>query len=381
MWGASALDLMRRIRPLLFGALGALAVFLLLELGLRLLTDRDSRWNIRMSAYRSPDPACEFRVTPDYTFPGGEVTTNEHGFVAPRGIGYECPKGALRFLYLGDSVTFWPLAANYPAQLERLVEERTGIAVETVNTAVPGYASHNVRALFEHEVAAYDADALFIYVGWNDLGQFGPEGLPYKRHQRGYEVTPLQRLLADCYTIRFAYLMEQIAHRSRPVVDEPLTPEDDALYRSYDPAHFRDNLRAILRHARMRYPHVFLCTLAGLPGDQPLPEEMARMHFPLGMDRNARKLDRLVTTYNEVVRETVAGEGVKLVDLARAFDSPEARRHFTDSSHWDEGGARLAAEEIYRMLVERTDLFSTWPARTGGESDSGEVERAASSGG
>ncbi len=335
----------------LFLALGALLLFGLVELAARLLSDLDSKWNVRLGAHRRYDPVTQFRNKSDYRLPGG-VTTNEHGFLAPRGLGLAKPERGLRILYLGDSVTFHPPAENYPSQVERILEQRLDLDVETLNTAVPGFASHNALNLFETEVSRYDADYLVVYLGWNDLGQYGPDGLPYKRIDQGYEVSPLQRLASRLYSIRLLYQLRRMARQRRPAVDEALDADELARYGGYDPHHFRDNLRRIVRLGGQRYDHVIVMTLATLTSDEPAPDELQRLHFPVGMEKNARKLHLLVQAYNHVVRDVAAQEAAALIDLYVVFEDPSARDELRDSCHVNAAGARRIAEAVAQAVTE-----------------------------
>lgn len=327
---------LRWIGVLLVGAL------LASEIGLRLLTDSDSKWNIRLGTALAFDPVCHFRLKPNHRL-GEGVYTNEKGFLAPPGLTPEKPNDRLRVIYVGDSVTALPVPGFYPTQVESLLAAR-GVRVETLNAAVPGHSTENARALFETEVSHYDADWLFVALGWNDLGQYGPEGLPYKRLRAGYTLNPVQALLTHVYTLRFAYAASDFLRRWQPSVDRPLSPAEEALYDGYYPQHYEDNLRAILTLAKQRYPHVVVMNLATLTNDSPTPSELARAHYPTGMDRNMRKLDRLVRQYNGVVAAVAAEQHVPMLDLYGLFDTHEARASFTDSCHLDRAGAaRIAA--------------------------------------
>lgn len=334
-----------RRRSRLFWA-GALLVagFAASEIGLRLLTDADSKWNIRLGTALDFDPICHFRLKPNHRM-GEGVQTNEHGFFAPPGIGFAKPADRLRLVYVGDSVTVLPVPGFYPAQVETLLATR-GVPVETLNAAVPGHSTQNARALFESEVSRYDADWLFVALGWNDIGQYGPEGLPYKRQRAGYALNPVQSLLTRVYTLRFAYAASDFLRRWQPSVDRALSPEEQALYDAYYPQHYEDNLRAILTLAKQRYPHVVVLNLATLTNADPTASELARAHYPTGMDRNMRKLDRLVRQYNQVIAKVAAELDVPVIDLYALFDSHEARTSFTDSCHLDRAGAARIAEQI-----------------------------------
>ena len=334
----------------------ALGLLALSEVGLRLLTNVDSRWYIRMGAMKEYDPVFQMRDKADYPI-GHGLTTNELGYQAPHGLRPELPRDRLRLVYLGDSVTMTPLIDNYPRLAEGLLERETHLEVETVNAAVPGFSSENARLMFATELSRFEGHYLFVALGWNDLGHYGPEGLAYKRMEAGYPVSPFQRALTHLYSLRFLYAFQQVLRQHQTTVDAPLSPPDQALYGAYRPDHFDANLREILALAKRRYPRVYVMNLASLTSADPLPDEMTRMHFPTGMDRNVRKLELLVSKYNEAVRTVAEEEKVPLIDLHALFDSREARRGFTDSCHMTAEGAARVARAVADS-VERDEAAS-----------------------
>ncbi len=258
----------------------------------------------------------------------------------------------LRLVYLGDSVTVLPAEHSFPAQVED-ISTRGGLAVETLNAAVPGYSSESARALLEGEVATYDGDFFFVYLGWNDLGNTVPRVCGYKRREMGYALNPLQWLLTHVYSLRFLYSVQDFLRHAKPGFDAPLSESDAELYGRYYPQHYEDNLRAILALAKARYPNVVIMNLATLTSDHPSASELQRAHFPTGMDKNMRKLDRLVEVYDGVVAKVAAEAQVELIDLHALFDSEAARRDFTDSCHLDESGAARVARAVSGVVLRR----------------------------
>ncbi len=335
----------------LLSTLLAIGIFLASEVGLRILTSSSSRWNVRVGASKQFDPDLGFRNKPHYTIAPG-VETNEFGYLAPLNLRKERPGDRLRVIYLGDSNSVTPGVENYPYLLERLLEDQLAVDVETVNAAVPGYSSLNARLLFEKELSRFDAHHFVVYLGWNDLGQFGPEGLPYKRHDQGYEISPVQKALTEVYSVRLLFALGHVLRRMSPTTNHPMSPEDEALYAAYRPVHFVENMHAILRLAKERYPHVHVMNLATITSDDPTEDEMRRAHFPTGMDKNIKKLHVLVRKYSEAVDQVARDQGLEVIDLFSLFDDRDARRHFTDSCHMNREGTALiasaAAESILR---------------------------------
>lgn len=349
-----------RVRWLLLIAI-SLVLLLGAELALRIFVNYDSKWNLRIGAGKQFDPVTQFRNRPDYRFRSG-ATTNERGYFAPPNLSRANPTDRLRLIFMGDSVSFLPTTDNHPTQLERLLRER-GFAVEKLNAAVPGFASHNVRALFENEISEYEADLFLLNVGWNDLGQFGPEGLPYKRHTVGYEVSALERLFANVYLVRVPYALARFMGRFEPAFDAPLREEDAQLYDDYDPQHYYENLSAILTLATERYPRVFVMNLATLTSEDPSRHQLETAHFPVGMDKNMRKLHRLVRRYNETIERVAKESGVPVIDLYSAFQNDEARLLMNDSCHVDAHGAELIAHTVLGVIEASLPAADEYPAR------------------
>lgn len=326
------------------------AAFMSAEVGLRIFASPQSPLNQRLGRAKQIDPVTKFRTRPNYDL-GNGIRTDRHGWLAPADLSPRIPEGRMRILYIGDSATVSPLPHNYPFQVESILAAR-GETVETVNTAVPGFAAENALAMYESEIAQYDADFVFIYLGWNNLGQYGPEGLPYKRAQAGLEISPLQTFLAHFYTPRIWYEAERyVLIRFVRTVDEPLTDSERAMYEDFHPAYFDKSFRRLLRLTRERYPHVWVLNLTGLPNEHPTDAELHRLYFPVGMGKNARKLYVLMCRYNDAIEAAARDEQVLLIDLHAAFDNPQRLENFHNTGHLTPKGARRVAE----LLVEAID--------------------------
>lgn len=201
--------------------------------------------------------------------------------------------------------------------------------------------------MHELEIHELDADYVVIYLGWNTLGQYGPEGLPYKRARAGYPVAWYQRALGYFYTPRLYYQARR-TYRTRFVeaTYEDLTPSETRIYAEFEPSFFETNLRRILALTADRHPRVYALTLFTLTSDNPTPEEMARIHFPVGMGKNVRKLHLLLNKYNDTLHRVASEEGVRVIDTFELFASRDARQYFDDTSHLNERGSRLLAERL-----------------------------------
>ena len=350
-----------KAHPLLGFLVMFLAVALILggaELGLRIFTDVNSQWNLRVGAGKVFDPVVQFRNKPNYRFWNG-ATTNEHGYFAPPNLRHENPDDRLRIIFMGDSVTYMPTTNNHPVQLERLLSAR-GYAVETVNTAVPGFASYNVRAMFESEVSKYDADIFILNVGWNDLGRFGPESSEYL-HEASYEVSAVERVIANIYLVRAIYALQRVVRHNTPAFDEELNEADEKLYSDYYPDHYHENVKAILSLAKKRYPLVYVANLATVTSENPDPFQLKTAHFPTGMDKNMRKLHRVVLVYNEIIEKIASELDVPVIDLYSSFQNDEARSNMTDSCHVNRHGAAQIGATVLASIEAKLPPVERYP--------------------
>jgi lysophospholipase L1-like esterase len=321
-----------------------------LEMALRALTSKNSKWQLRLGDTVEFDPHVHFRHKRNFDM-GQGISTNEYGYLAPAHIQKELPQDRLRIIYLGDSNTVTPRFGNYPVFVEKIVSEALGMPVETVNAAIPGYSSLNARKLFEKELSEFEAHHIVIYLGWNDLGQYGPEGLPYKLHEQGYQTSVIQKILSNIYSIRLIFALKNMITQRSSTENTLLNEEENRIYTEYQPVHFYENMDTIIKLALKKYPNVHIMNLATLTSENPTEQEMKRMHFPVGMSKNVNKLHTLVKTYSEAVDKVAKGNNLEVIDLFSLFNTPENRETFTDSCHMNEDGARIIASVVSSAII------------------------------
>ena len=143
----------------------------------------------------------------------------------------------------------------------------------------------------------------------------------------------------------------------------PLGEEDAELYDDYYPQHYYENLSAVLTLAAERYPRVFVMNLATLTSEDPSQHQLETAHFPVGMDKNMRKLHRLVRRYNETIERVAKESGVPVIDLYSAFQNDEARLLMNDSCHVDAHGAELIAHTVLGEIEASLPAAGEYPAR------------------
>ncbi len=135
------------------------------------------------------DPLLFWRLQPDLKealWDLTRVTTNPQHLRYPRPVGPK-PKGGVRILCFGDSVTFGyrvPLVfvnrpddynrdwVSYPALLERrLRAANPGRHIEVLPLAVPGYSSQQGLAWARRDLARLEPDLVTACFGWNDISR------------------------------------------------------------------------------------------------------------------------------------------------------------------------------------------------------------------
>ena len=103
---------------------------------------------------------------------GVPVQINRKGLRGPE-LPYRKPRGTVRVLYLGDSVTFGDKLAAYeesfPHQAGVFLERAIGRAVESVNAGVSGYSPWQEYTYLRAEGLRYEPDAVVVAFVLNDV--------------------------------------------------------------------------------------------------------------------------------------------------------------------------------------------------------------------
>ena len=167
-------------RTILFSAtaiaLGALAVLLALEGGLRVaeswrggivsLTILPSRMLVP-----SRIPGVPMELRPGFT--AGGISIDGHGFRSPS-FPVEKPPGETRIFVVGDSVAFGTGLSQEQTVTARLQErfDRGGERgpVRIVNAAVPGYNAPEILGTIEGKLGPFGPDLVVAYLNFTDVG-------------------------------------------------------------------------------------------------------------------------------------------------------------------------------------------------------------------
>ncbi|MEM7202565.1 MAG: SGNH/GDSL hydrolase family protein [Planctomycetota bacterium] len=291
----------------------------------------------------APDPTLFWRLRPNSpVFRVNHLGLRGHW---PRG-----PDTSLTIACLGDSSTFGVATVyeeTYGLILERTLQAQwPARRVECVLGALPGYSSHQDRALFDAHVTDLQPDVLVLYVGaWND---FMPA---MHRSDRAWA----ERVATAPGRLRLARAWEN-------AVDAWLGTDakvyDRARRRGQRPdgarvgvADFAANVEAMLAGAQALGAHAIVV----IP---PVQRGVVERH-PVALE------------YREILRERAAAVGADVVDAAQLFDEFDAEAppdallpathtpSFRDWVHPSPRGHRLLGEALARVIESRLPASAT----------------------
>ena len=231
-------------------------------------------------------------------------------------------------IFLGDSCTDF---GRYDEELARRVAERRGATLSYGNLGVAGWSSYQGRRQLERDVSPLDPRVVTLYFGWNDhwIG-FGIEDKNVAR-------------VKAVFSSRWSRLrLVQLATRAVVALGTRHTDYPNRV--SLDD--FRDNLRAMVRHARSRGIRPVLITAASahVAGEEPA-------HLTERWLRDLSELVPLHRSYVAAVREVAASEDADLCDPEaelKALPRGELEPLFRDDGiHLTAEGDRRLAEILY----------------------------------
>jgi lysophospholipase L1-like esterase len=293
------------------------------------------------------DPLLFWRLAPglrDVVWDQTPVTTNAQGLRYERDVG-EKPRGGVRILCVGDSVTFGfrvplvflkrpqerhPAWLPYPARMEKALREANpGRAVEVIPLAVPGYSTHQGLAWLRRDVRRYRPDVVTLLFGWNDVSLRG------QADETSMKADALN-VLARGIVSRSQALMR--ASRLLHAPAGPAGPGAAAAVPRVSLARFVANHREMVRLSRGAGAAV---AVIGPVFRDPVehPEEAARM-----------------AAYRDALREAVRADGVPYLEVPELTEAswPRNEALFLEHIHPNHAGHRVLAGSLLSFLAARS---------------------------
>jgi lysophospholipase L1-like esterase len=283
-----------------------------------------------------PDSITFWRLKPGVKMGDNIEPINSKGFRGPE-FSKDKPAGVRRVVTLGDSVTFGG-ALSYP----RLLADCLDGGWEVVNAGAPGYSAFQGLKLFESRIAPLKPDVVTIMFGWND--HWLARGITDSRQSamKSYEMPGLINSLKE---LRIYQLINYVvahnagsADKNAPVVYR--VPIDE----------YRVVIEKLVDTARGSGAQVVLITTPSALDVGKVPAYFAEIGFIERVEGESEKetalrLNRLHSSYNNVVRDVASEKGAILVDIESQWRARGTGALFRDPAqdvvHPNEEGYRL----------------------------------------
>ena len=338
---------------LLFSVGLSLAV---LELLARVMLPAPLPWLYPQLGYR-PDPNTIFAFIPNQKgFTADKpVSINERGF---RGavLPYERTPGVLRVMFLGDSIAFGYGVNDAEVVSERVREllHKDGVALETINTAVPAYNMLQEINYLDADGVRYQPDWVIVGVCWNDIGDKSDVRVDSQGRLTTVTAAP-EPATAVATESEIGYALRNVLKRSRfmygalegwRALTDLREPDPQTTFRM-EVLEGRDTQRIVDGWNDVANQLHRLRALADTHGFKPL---LVAFPIPLAIEQPFPK-----SSYPARLQELAGHEGIPVIDLDPAFQSAfhghESLFIPYDGDHPNAAGHAIAAHEIHAFLA------------------------------
>ena len=240
------------------------------------------------------------------------------------------------------------------------------MTVRVYNAGKSGDRSYDHLAMVAQRIAHLDPDMIVLFTGINDLmaGLFEVDYLHLKpRSLRNTDL--LQLLAAESQLFRRVHgAARRFRRRSAQEIQETIEFETNyaekaALQRTFEVVNtppsvdldsYEDNLRSILGIARAHDAGLVLMTQASTWNSTVDPAASEWHWMRLRRDGTFAEdvMDAALERYNDVQRRLAEEEGLPILDLAAEL--PKSLEFFFDDVHFNDAGARHAANQLAEIL-------------------------------
>lgn len=339
---------------------GLVVVIASAEMGIRLLQTWKYGTAATVEQHYVVDPRIDLRV-PVANLRSGRIETNGLGFRGPE-IRVPKPSGTVRVAFLGASTTWCAEVSGNDKVWAHLVAEDLRRAfprtdIDYVNAGVPGYVVKSSVTNLEHRVAPLQPDIVVIYHATNDMS------------------AELRRLAAASGAIRESRveppswlsnhsLLWNLAEKNFRIWVAQRKAERKVDRLDADAASlggtFRKDLTELVRRAQHHATVVAMATFStrvrvAQSDEEQLHASASALYYMPFM--TPRGLLESYARYNQVIREVAEETGALLIE--GEHEIPGDAKHFTDSVHFTDAGARAMASRVSNALArsERVKLL------------------------
>jgi lysophospholipase L1-like esterase len=291
------------------------------------------------------------------------IRVDENGFIMPAKV-HEHPD--LTLVFLGGSTTediYDDENNRFPYLVGRLLEESTGLRVNSYNAAKSGNDSLHSLDVLLNKVLPLKPDLVVMMHNINDLSILLLEKSywnknPYrsplveekpdwrtvgKNLQENFQLARdlvIPNLYAALHRLLHASKGQSQADEFRAVRGQKIEVNQDLLVRE-----FTFNLQTFISICQARATTPVLMTMPSRLKDDPDPlirRLMQRLEVQNGI--TYRDFKGAFDRFNQTIREVAGQNRVDLVDLAR--ETPQSKEYMSDVVHFNPAGSRLGAQKI-----------------------------------
>jgi len=241
----------------------------------------------------------------------------------------------IKILSIGDSNTLWDGETSYPFVTREIISGKGDLNCEArlMNAGVHGYSSYQGLKYLKRFIR-YKPDIITISFGWNDtLSVRAPEDKSYGKALKRFLA---QRESVLFRTVRKSRIFQLLEQGTLFIITRFLEPR--TRYR-VTPADFEKNLREMISIARL---------------NGAVPVIITRPHY--FRKEKILNFEYDVDRYNEIAKRVAISENIPLFDMHSFTRQFNPEKIFSDYSHLNTEGHRLAAEELFKTIgpeVER----------------------------
>ncbi len=283
---------------------------------------------------------------------------DENGFIMPSRINKDPD---LTIVFLGDSTIeclYVDEDNRFPYLVGRLIENRTGLKVNSYNSGVSGSNSFHSIIVLLTKVIPLKPNIVIICHNINDLnfllyeknywGQNPTRSIIFTRSSlrdtlrkiKNFMFPNLYRELANIFHFNIVNkIPDEFAH----IRGQKITINREQLL-----SEFRKNLQIFIDICRDRDTIPVLMTQENRFIDKPDPVVIALMKDMLNSSITYSAYKEIYNLFNQVIREKGEENNILVIDLAKKV--PQDKRCIYDVVHFNNNGSRLAANIIVKEL-------------------------------
>ncbi len=307
------------------------------------------------------------------------LRVDENGFIMPSKIHHHPD---LTLVFLGGSTTeclYNPENNRFPYLVGRLLEERTGLKVNSYNGARSGNDSLHSLDILLNKVVNLQPDLVVMMHNINDLGVLLYEHGYWKQNsprgplleQKPDWATVGQELRESFWLARDLLIphlygawhrLWQNLRGAQQDEFQQLRGQKIEVDQDFMVREFTLNLKTFIAVCRARGITPVLLTMPSRMKDNPDP--LIRRQFQRLEEQNSityREYKGAFDRFNQTIREVAAANEVPLVDLAQEI--PPEKEYMSDVVHFTAAGSEMVAQKITAGL---TPVVASLGKRPGG---------------